>query len=193
VAAPYVPFYYSASIKNCEKGKEGDYIFAGGNCLYRDYETLLKAVEGLDTSCVIATQNAEHLSNLDIPKNVKVCSLPSDEYFQCMADSKMVVVPLRKDYGRSAGQRSYLDPMYLKKPVIVCDDKGVYDYITDREEGVIVSSGDFLALRDSIQWVLKGSQEVESMILKAREKVQQFSIDGAMRKVLSIAQGACGK
>lgn len=109
-----------------------DYVFSGGSAS-RDYK-LLRAAVGTDIPLRVAT-------SIDIgpwPPNVTVRSLSHEEFIECMARSRAVILPLATNTKRSGGQQTYLNAMLLGKPVVVTDAPGVRDYITHGENGYVV-------------------------------------------------------
>jgi len=188
----YIPYYFTPAASR-PKVTEGNYIFSGGHPSYRDYDTLLKAVEGLDIQCKIATQLPEHFSRMKIPSNVYISYMPEKEYFRCMAECKMVIVPLRKDHFRSTGQRTYLNAMLMGKPIIVCDDKGAYDYIDNGNDGIIIPPCNAEALKKTIKRVLNSDGEIEIMTERAKEKAIKFTIENTMGQILALAEKVANK
>lgn len=181
----YIPFYFTPLCSQF-KSHPGDYIFSGGHPAYRDFETLINAVENLNIKCVIATQTPEYFAKYKMPTNITIRHLPQDEYFKMMAESRIVVVPLKKNMLRSAGQRSYLDAMHLGKPVVVCDDNQNNDYITNSKDGFIIPPGDISLLNLTIKKLLDPSEEIKILSEKAKEKSVSFSIENTIRQILYL-------
>ncbi|RJO65804.1 MAG: glycosyltransferase [Candidatus Omnitrophota bacterium] len=188
----HIPYYFTSTSYQAIP-EDGNYIFSGGHAHYRDYETLIEAVTGMDIECKIATQIPEYFESIKIPKNVHISCLSAKEYFECMAKSKIVVVPLKKGYFRSTGQRTYLNAMLLGKPLIVCDEYGAYDYVTNNEEGIIIPPGDPTRLRNEIKKFLNGDYDIQEMARKARLKAKGFSVDNTMGQIIKLAEQITGK
>ncbi len=188
----FIPFYHTPIAGEYTTSK-GNYIFSGGHPHYRDFPTLLEALKNTDIKCKLATQKPEYFSHMDVSSNVDISRFSQDEYFKCMANSELVVVPLRKDLMRTAGQRSYLDAMLLGKPVIVCDSKGASDYIDNGRDGIIVPPGDRKLLKEAIAKVLGSENDVAAMSRRAKEKAKRFSIENTMRKVLILLEEVANK
>jgi len=93
----------------------------------RDYETLLKAVEGLGVKVVIATRLSNWNGNVKIPEQVKAFPTSHSDFRKWMAGSRMVVIPMEKGHLHSGGQQTYLNAMAMGKPVVVADDCGAKD------------------------------------------------------------------
>jgi glycosyltransferase involved in cell wall biosynthesis len=127
--------------------RDDGYVFAGGNSV-RDFGLLESALDGTNIPARIATK---WQPTLNLP-DVKVGPTSHDDYMSLLANSHVVVVPLRQSV-RSAGQQSYLNAMGLGKPVIVTDAPGVRDYVIDGVTGVIVPP-DVNALRNAILHVM---------------------------------------
>ena len=130
-------------------------MFAGGNS-YRDYDLLVKAVEGLDVPVRVASS---WRPSQPLPANVQVASLPQDEYNRTMLGAGLMVVPLRPA-ARSAGQQTYLSAMLAGKPLIVTDAPGVRDYVVPGQTALVVEP-DPEALRAAITWVLDPANKAE--------------------------------
>jgi glycosyltransferase involved in cell wall biosynthesis len=143
----YIPFKVNSEklLSNMKVG-EGNFIYSGGDSL-RDYNTLFKAVEGLDITVNILT-NLDFDKN-SVPNNVHIVhnSGTFDEFYTPCAQSKFAVFPIESGHIRSAGQGSYLGAMFLGKAVIVSDTPGVEDLIDNNINGIIVPSGNAEILR----------------------------------------------
>ena len=106
---------------------------------FRDYGTLLAAVDGLETQVVIAA--ASHWShhgafagNPTLPDNVRVAGYDYPALRRLYARSRFVVVPLR-DVDNQAGVTVILEAMAMGKAVIVSGTRGQTDVVRDRREG----------------------------------------------------------
>ncbi len=183
----YIPYYFTPAATSPDI-EEGDYIFSGGHAAYRDYWTLINAVRDSGIPCRIATQAPEYFKGKDIPAHVQIFRLPEEEYFQCMAQCKMVVIPLLGDHFRSTGQRTYLNAMLMGKPVIVCDTEGIKDYMENNVDGIILPPADTEALKAAIRWVMDHPVEARAMGERAREKAKTFTIDRTMKHIVDLCE-----
>ncbi len=188
----YVPYYFTPVSYKLDFN-EGQYIFSGGHAHYRDYETLLEVVSEIKIECFIATQVPEYFKGKVVPNNVHISHLSDEEFFRSLAGCKMVVVPLKKGYFRSTGQRTYLNAMLFNKPLIVCDDFGAHDYIKNGEEGFVVPAGNAAELKMAINRVLKGGNEIKEMIERAQKRAKQFTVENTMTGILGLAEEVTGK
>ncbi|MDQ6671975.1 MAG: glycosyltransferase family 4 protein [Chloroflexota bacterium] len=103
---------------------------------FRDYPTLIGAVEGLDVQVVIGA--ASHWSKrrntaagVRQPENVTVDSFDYLALRQLYARASIVVVPL-DDTDFQAGVTTILEAMAMGKPVIVTHNQGQTDVVEDR-------------------------------------------------------------
>ncbi len=103
---------------------------------FRDYPTLVSAVEGLDVEVVIGA--ASHWSkrrntaeSAALPANVQVSKFDYPALRSVYARASMVVVPLN-DIDFQAGVTTILEAMAMGKPVIVTHSLGQTDVIEDR-------------------------------------------------------------
>ncbi|MBV8718289.1 MAG: glycosyltransferase family 4 protein [Chloroflexi bacterium] len=103
---------------------------------FRDYPTLMAAVEGLDAKVVIgaASHWSKRRNTADgggQPSNVTVDSFDYDALRSLYARSAIVVVPL-DDTDFQAGVTTILEAMSMGKPVVVTHSVGQTDVVEDR-------------------------------------------------------------
>lgn len=103
---------------------------------YRDYDTLLQAVDRLDLQVVIAAASrwSKHRGLSEgraLPPNVRVASFDYGALRQLYASSLFVVVPLL-DVENQAGITTILEAMAMGKAVIVSHTRGQTDVVRDR-------------------------------------------------------------
>lgn len=183
----YISFYFTPLAVRY-KPRSGDYIFSGGQFYSRNYRMLLSVVGQLQMPCKIATQSPECFSQLEVPSCVEISHLSREEFFRCMANSKLVVMPVTKGLLYSVAQRSYLDAMLMGKPLIVCDDKGVFDYIINGKEAIVVPPDNEVALKEAILKAITLDNDIKDMTKRAQKKARQFTIDSTMGKVLTLLE-----
>ncbi len=162
----------------------GDYVFAGGDSM-RDYDLLLRACRGLDLRVVVGTR----LPLPDAPPNVEVGPLSHEEFMDSLLGAGAVVVPLRDDGYRSAGQQTYLNAMLLEKPVVVTDALGVRDIIVDGVDGMVVPAEPSALRAALVRCLSPGDEdEVARMGREARQKVLRDFTPAAYRgRILEVA------
>jgi glycosyltransferase involved in cell wall biosynthesis len=103
---------------------------------FRDYPTLVRAVDGLDVKVVIGA--ASHWSkrrntatDRALPDNVQVSAFDYSALRKLYARASIVVVPL-DDIDFQAGITTILEAMAMAKPVIVTHSLGQTDVVEDR-------------------------------------------------------------
>jgi glycosyltransferase involved in cell wall biosynthesis len=103
---------------------------------FRDYPTLVRAVDGLDAKVIIGA--ASHWSkrrntanDVILPDNVEVSGFDYQALRRLYASSSIVVVPL-KDIDFQAGVTTILEAMAMGKPVVVTQSLGQTDVVEDR-------------------------------------------------------------
>jgi len=183
----FIPHHVSLQGYNVE-AQQGDYIFAGGDSS-RDYDTLLEAVKFLSIPTMIVAKQVQTWNGKELPSHVQAKTTDPLEFRRLMAHSQMVVLPLSVGLLQSTGQQSYLNAMYLRKPVIVSDVPGVRDHIQPGVTGIVVPPGDPSALRKAITQVLKGGPEIEKMIEAAYVQVQkEFTLEHFVGRILEFSK-----
>lgn len=143
---------------------------------FRDYRTLLKAVDGLDVEVVIAaaspwSKRSDTTAGELIPPNVTVRKFSQYELRQLYADSLFVVMPLYAvDF--QAGVTAILEAMAMEKAVICSRTAGQSDIIIDGKNGLYVNPGDVSALREAIGTLLENPEQAAQMGTAGREHVE---------------------
>ena len=124
---------------------------------FRDYDTLVEAVRGLDVEVVIAAASpwSKRTSAVGgtLPANVTVCKLTLFDLRQLYADARFVVVPLLETEFQ-AGVTTILEAMAMSKAVVCTKTSGQTDVIVEGETGLYVNPADVNALRHAITALL---------------------------------------
>jgi len=114
---------------------------------WRDYPTLISAVETLSTLTVKLaaaspwSKHKDETAGRVLPGNITACRYDYDELRQLYAESSFVVVPLYEtDF--QAGVTTILEAMAMGKAVIATRTVGQTDVILDGETGLTVAPGD---------------------------------------------------
>jgi len=179
----YIPFHHS--LEGFEyKIHNDNFIFSGGDT-DRDYYTLIEAVRDLNIPVVIASRRRD-LLNLTLPQNVEILPTSPDDFRKLMASSRMVVIPMQGTHLRSGGQQTFLNAMAMGKPVIVADDLGAKDYITDGTDGLIVPTGNIHALRNAICRVINDQEFAKYLSENGRATGQFYSTKKCMENILEL-------
>jgi glycosyltransferase involved in cell wall biosynthesis len=104
---------------------------------FRDYTTLLRAVDGLDAQVVIGaashwSKRRNSANNVPCPPNVQVDAFDYPALRDLYARSALVVVPLAEDTDFQAGVTTILEAMAMGKAVVVTHTPGQTDVVEDR-------------------------------------------------------------
>jgi glycosyltransferase involved in cell wall biosynthesis len=163
----------------------------------RDYETLLRAVEGLDVHVVIAAaspwaKRAEGVATRTIPANVTVQKFTQYELRQLYADSSFMVMPL-ENVKFQAGVTAILECLAMGKAVICSRVPGQTDVVSEGDNGRYVPPGDPVILRTEIERLLSQPEEAGRLGANGRKLVEgEMSLDlyverltGFLREALS--------
>jgi glycosyltransferase involved in cell wall biosynthesis len=161
----------------------------------RDYETLLRAVDGLDVHVVIAaaspwSKRTEGIATRTIPSNVTVRKFTQYELRQLYADSRFMVMPL-ENVKFQAGVTAILECMAMGKAVICSRVPGQTDVVVEDENGRYVPEGDPLALRAEIQRLLDCPHEANSLGARGRQLIErQMNLDLYSRRLTDVLHEA---
>lgn len=148
---------------------------------FRDYPTLLTAVEDLDVHVVIAaaspwSKREDSTAGQTIPPNVTVQKFTQFELRDLYAMSEFLVMPLY-DVEFQAGITAILEGMAMEKAVVCSQTTGQTDVIVDGEHGIYVPPQDVEALRKAISYLLENREVAQKMGKNGRFRItQQMSL-----------------
>ena len=149
---------------------------------FRDYPTLLEAVDGLEVQVVIAaaspwSKRSDSTAGQEIPANVLVRRFSQYELRDLYTQSAFIVLPLYP-VEFQAGVTTLLEAMSLGKAVICTRTPGQTDVVVDGETGLYVPPSDAPALRRAIEELLDQPEKARQMGCRGRERVlQEMSLE----------------
>jgi glycosyltransferase involved in cell wall biosynthesis len=131
-----IPYQVDANFWRPPEGAVEERLICSAGLEFRDYPTLLRAVDGLDVRVVIGAAShwsKRHNTTADqvVPANVQVSAFDYDALRRVYASAAVVVVPL-DDTDFQAGITTILEAMAMAKPVIVTHSFGQTDVVEDR-------------------------------------------------------------
>jgi glycosyltransferase involved in cell wall biosynthesis len=147
----------------------------------RDYPTLIKAMEGIDIACHIATgefygkhhKSVRYVDRVKhLPPNITIGKLNSVDLRLLYARSRFVIIPLVQS-DTDNGVTSIEESMAMGKAVICSRTQGQVDIIQDGETGIYVPVGDPIALREVILFLWNNPKLAEEMGKKGRKYIEQ--------------------
>ncbi|MFK7804094.1 MAG: glycosyltransferase family 4 protein [Anaerolineae bacterium] len=143
---------------------------------FRDYPTLMEAVEGLDVHIVIAagspwSKREDQTENANIPANVTVKRFTQKELRKLYQKSRFMVMPLlENDF--QAGITAILEAMALEKAIVCSRTKGQIDVIQDGITGVYAEPNNPAALRHAIETLLNDQKATDKMGKAGRKIIE---------------------
>jgi len=171
----------------------GDYIFAGGSA-FRDFDTMFKAIRGLNLPVKIRVLGsvAKVIQDFELPDN---CSLEigdrlSDHpalYLKRIAESRFVVVPLFST-DEPKGLTTITEALYLGKPVITTDAVGLDDYIQHGVNSLRVKAGDVSGFQAAIQSLWYDRTLLETLSAGAKRSGMLLSREHFKRRIIEICE-----
>ena len=160
---------------------------------WRDYPTLISAVEGLDIEVKLAaaspwSHHNNETENRELPHNVSARRYEYAELRELYASSAFVVVPLyENDF--QAGVTTILEAMAMGKAVIVTRTIGQKDVIIEGENGLYVPPGDAAALRTAITHLLENPEEARRLGENGRKTIEQnMSLDHWVDRIANVIE-----
>lgn len=159
---------------------------------FRDYPTLLAAVDGLNVQVVIAaaspwSKRTDSTAGQEIPANVLVRRFSQYELRDLYAHSAFTVMPLYP-VEFQAGVTAILEAMAMGKAVICTRTPGQTDVVVEGETGLYVPPGDAPALLRAIQELLDRPEKARLMGCRGRERVlQEMSLEKYVERLAAYA------
>jgi glycosyltransferase involved in cell wall biosynthesis len=170
----FVPFGADSEFFKPLDLKTNNYIVSVGY-VKRDWDTLLKAFEGLENDVTLKIIGVPEKKKLNIPPEIqnRVECLPYTPILKLkeeIAKARFMVIPL--PYVRySLGQTTLLQAMSMQKAVIVTDVPAIADYVKDGETAHLFQAGDWKNLKEKMQMLLEDSKLTQRVARKAREAI----------------------
>ena len=170
-----------SKIETKVKYDEKDYIISPGRS-NRDYEALIKALDGEKYKVKIICDNFKHknTSNIEVYNDVM-----GEKYLAMLQNAFCVVIPL-KDKNISSGQLVVLHAMQLKKPIIVTENEAINSYIKDSYNGFIVKKNKKELIK-KIELLYKDKDKYNEIVENAyKEYKEKYSLETLGKKVGKI-------
>jgi glycosyltransferase involved in cell wall biosynthesis len=187
----FTPFMVDADFFAPDRARSGDPlglqasvwpVICSVGLEYRDYPTLLAAVNGLDVHTVLAaaspwSKRPDTTAGQSLPENVTVRRFTQYDLRDLYAASQFLVMPLAP-VNFQAGVTAILEAMAMSKAVICSRTPGQTDVVVEQETGLYVPPGDATALRAAIRFLLDHPEEATRMGANGRRRVlAEMSLD----------------
>jgi len=166
------------------------FIFAGHASTRKGVDTLLDAASRLEQEAShpfrlwFAGGSEDNLPWDSVASAERLGYLPQEILADHLSEADCLVLPSRHD---SFGM-VVVEAMATGCPVIVSDQVGAKQAVTDRESGWIVPADDVSALADRMRWCIEHPDAVPSMREAARSDAADYSWDAYHRRVVEHLQ-----
>lgn len=169
----FIPFGVDLTFFKPHNAQEENQVLTVGLAPDRDYETLFRAMDGLDVSLVV-TRSRTIDALKDLPSYVRAKFFSSRELLQEYAKSKIVVLPLDIQDGlnTAAGCSTLVEAMAMGKAVIATRTPTTEAYVTHGVNGILVEAKDAEGLRSAIGGLLRDDQKRRQLGEQARMFVE---------------------
>jgi glycosyltransferase involved in cell wall biosynthesis len=151
----------------------GNYVLSVGDDHTRDYDLLVTACASLDISLVIRTSRPIRIPP-QMQDRVKLIPdrLSFREFRDLYLDARLLVLPLR-EADNPGGITTLFEGMAMAKPIVCSDTGATRDFITDRENGLLVPPGDADALRAAMTHLIRAPDEAAALGRAARRQMEE--------------------
>jgi glycosyltransferase involved in cell wall biosynthesis len=157
----------------------------------RDYRTLLKATEGLDTEITIAADSEWFPRPVDVdyplPDHVEIRSFTNYINVRKLYDSASIVVVPLSAARRACGYAVISEAMAMGKAIVATQTEGHSDFLEDGISGYYVAPGDVAELRTKIRLLLDNPDVARRMGTAGRQKARaEFSLSTYCQRMEQI-------
>jgi glycosyltransferase involved in cell wall biosynthesis len=176
-ASFFSPALIPITAQSADRNDRPETLISAVGLEYRDYSTMMEAVQGLPVQAVVAaaspwSKRPDTTAGTQLPENVLVRRFSQYELRELYAASRFVVMPLDPvDF--QAGVTAILEAMAMGKAVICTRTPGQTDVIVEGENGLYVDPREPGAMRFTVQWLLDHPQEADRMGRNGRRLVEQ--------------------
>ena len=159
----------------------------------RDYDTLIKAVEGLPYHVIIAAGSPWSKFSFDrsestIPKNIIVSTFTQLQMRELYRFAECIVVPVMPTM-RACGMNVVLEAWAMQKPVIASRTDGLTSYIEDGQTGLFYEPLNVEDLRAKIQYTLGNPEEARDWGKNGWQRIQtEFNLDCYLNEIVNAAK-----
>ena len=168
-------------------------MIVSAGLLARDYETLIKAIDGLDVDVVIAANSPWMAADKDhegttIPDRVSFVKCTPSELRDLYARAMFVTVPLFP-VNIQAGSLVIYESMAMGKAVLTTANGGNIDIVKDGETGAYVPPEDPKTMRKVISEMLNDPDRTTRMGERAREVVENgLNLDTYIENITRVVK-----
>ncbi len=165
------------------------FILAAGRS-YRDYATLVRAMDGLDVRLVIVARKFNLSGIREFPANVETRDfMPQPDLWRLLHQAEFLLVPL-EPVPHSSGDIHLVQAMSAGKAVIATATASALTYVEDGVTGLLVPPGDVETLREKIQYLLAHPAEAVRMGKTARLRYETcYTFNAMARNINQILSG----
>ena len=187
---PWSPTLTGHDVSPATPEESGDFILTGGKS-FRDYDSLFKAIAGLDVRVEVGLpagpesqkiiEKWKNLSNV-----VFYTGWKNAQFIRKMAGCRFFVMPIVSGLTRSTAEQTILNAMYFGKIVIATNSIGSRIYIKDGVNGFLVREDSVTDWKSTILKVLSlTDSEIKSIGARAAYDAQ-INFSEPMRLVRTL-------
>ncbi len=145
---------------------------------FRDYPTLIEAIEGLDAHFILAagspwSKRSDSTADQVIPDNVTIKRFTHYELRQVYTQSSLVAMPLY-NVNFQAGVTTLLEAMAMGKAVVCSRTPGQTDVVVGDRSGIYVTPEDPAELRAAIIELLNNPDKAAEMGREGRKIIDDY-------------------
>ncbi|WP_227271829.1 glycosyltransferase [Roseobacter weihaiensis] len=139
----------------------------------RDYALLAQAMAALPRQRMVIVARPYSVAGIAFPDNVEVfTNLPKQQTWRVAADSLGLVVPLQSDQ-TACGHITIIGGQLLGLPLLVTRSRGVEDYITEGQTGLLMAAGDKAGMIKALRHLAEDRPAAQALGQAARIKARQ--------------------
>ncbi|NNM65283.1 MAG: glycosyltransferase, partial [Burkholderiales bacterium] len=189
-AVPWGSTLTGYDVSPASREERGDYLLTGG-LSFRDYETLFKAISGMEVQLQVGLPSGaqadalmkrwKHTSNIHF-----YTDWSNAQFIRKMAGCRMFVIPIVAGLTRSTADQTLVNAMHFGKIVIATDSIGPRIYIRHGINGFLVPAESAQAWREAIRDALTMPVEVQRVICERAAYSAQVEFNESLRMIRTL-------
>lgn len=149
------------------------YVFCGGSNS-RDWNTLINTAKLLPKIKFVIVGPSKNILGENIPENIDYYyNIGYSKFNSLMENSSLIVLPLITQ--SPAGLIVLLSAGLMTKAVITTDNATMREYITNKENGILVNIGDPVSFANQIESLIYDIDRLKEFGEKLHQKIEELS------------------
>lgn len=182
----YIPWYQRLESDVFPGPKENnDLMVLSSGRAACDWDTLFMAAENRDWNLTIicGKKDLKYVNKLNYNRQAHIlCDVSREEHQKYVESAAVYVICLREEY-ISAGHIRISNAIRGGTPIICTNVKAIDGYLTDKQNAILINNGDYLALREAIDELLRNPSYRKLLAKTAFERSVDYTREQYLKNI----------